>query len=58
MLGVVPDLSGTVLGEGLVKVAERLHDGRGALHVGVIDHDVTCWQVGGGSGGMRVWSER
>lgn len=28
-----------------MEVSQCLHDGRRALHVGVVDHDVTCQQV-------------
>lgn len=43
-LSASPDLWGSVLRELLVEVSQCLHDSRRALHVGVVDHDVTCQQ--------------
>lgn len=40
-----PYLWGSVLRELVVKVPQCLHDSRRALHIGVVDHDVTCQQV-------------
>lgn len=39
-----PDLWGSVLRVRLLEVSQCLHDSRGAFHVGVVDHDVTCQQ--------------
>lgn len=39
----LPDLRGPVLRELRVEDRQRLHHGRGALHIRVVDHDVP-WQ--------------
>lgn len=41
--GASPDLWGSVLRELVMEVSQCLHDSRRALHIGVVDHDVT-WQ--------------
>lgn len=46
-LSASPDLWGSVLRELVVEVSQCLHDSRCALHIGVVDHDVTCQQVKG-----------
>lgn len=44
-LSTSPDLWGSVLRELLVEVSQCLHGSRRALHIRVVDHDVTCQQV-------------
>lgn len=46
-----PELLGPVLRELRADVAERLHHGRGALHVRVVYHDVPCGGQGQGVSG-------
>lgn len=38
----LPDLLRSVLRVGMMKVLQSLHHSRRALHVSVVDHDITC----------------
>lgn len=52
-----PDLLGPVLGKPRVEVLERLHHGRGALHVRVVYHDVP-WESKGAVRGAATHRPR